>query len=140
MLLELGFAPFVSIVEGAVDCMVVRVVVRERSDGAGDENVLPPPAVTPVRPSDDPALDDLVVVSGLVERVGAADLLLKGGALWLSADGGGDSLPPTEERLPVRPDGGAETKWCTFLWPPGWTHEPGYGLLRTLAFLDLEAY
>jgi hypothetical protein len=91
MLLELGFAPFASIAEGAVDCTVVRVVVRERSDGAGDENVLPPPAVAPVRP------DDLVVVSGLVERVGAADLLLKVAGRWLSDDGGPDTLPPSME-------------------------------------------
>jgi hypothetical protein len=102
VLLELGFAPFVSIAEGAVDCTVVRVVVRERSDGAGDENVLPPPpVVAPVRPPDDSALDDFVV-SALVERVGAVDLLLKVGGLWLPADGGPDSLPPSmEEMLPV---------------------------------------
>ena len=79
MWLEFGFAPFVSIAEGAVDCTVVRVVVRERSEGAGDENVLPPPpVVAPVRPPDDPVLDDLVVVSGLVDGVDG---------LWLFADG-----------------------------------------------------
>jgi hypothetical protein len=27
---------------GAAECIVVRVVVRDRTDGAGDENVLPP--------------------------------------------------------------------------------------------------
>ena len=31
--------------DGAVDCMVVKVVVRERSDWLGDENVLLPPIV-----------------------------------------------------------------------------------------------
>lgn len=29
--------------DGAEDCMVVKVVVRDRTDGAGEENVLPSP-------------------------------------------------------------------------------------------------
>ena len=34
--------------EGAADCMVVSVVVRDRTDGAGDEKVLPSPPVIPL--------------------------------------------------------------------------------------------
>lgn len=68
---------------GAADCIVVRVVVNDRTEGAGEEKVLPsppapceltaPPAVVTV-----PALDCAVsdcVVSGFVDSVGAADLL-----------------------------------------------------------------
>ena len=134
MWLEFGFTPFVSIAEGAVDCIVVRVVVRERSEGAGDENVLPPPpVVAPVRPPDDPALDDLVVVSGLVDEVDG---------LLLSADGGPDfPLTSMEEKLPVRPGAGVEMERCSFLWVLGGAHDAGYGLLREFVvdFLDLEA-
>lgn len=37
--------------DGAADCTVVNVVVNERTDGAGDENVLPsPPPYTPPFP------------------------------------------------------------------------------------------
>ncbi len=75
--------------DGAEDCMVVSVVVRDRTDGAGDENVLPsppplllelsaPPAVAAV-PAFEGAISELTV-SGFVESVGAADLLLIVGA------------------------------------------------------------
>ncbi len=68
--------------EGAADWMVVRVVVRERTEGAGEEKVLPspppfelsaPPAVDLV-PAFDCAVSELTV-SGFVARVGAADAL-----------------------------------------------------------------
>jgi hypothetical protein len=66
--------------DGAADCTVVNVVVNDRTDGAGDENVLPspppfvltpPPTVTVV-----PALEyaaSEIAVSPFVEIVGAAD-------------------------------------------------------------------
>jgi hypothetical protein len=56
---------------GASDCIVVRVVVRERTEGAGEENVLspplreskPPPAVRLV-----PATDDARWEGAVTER------------------------------------------------------------------------
>ncbi len=75
--------------DGAEDCMVVRVVVRDRTDGAGDENVLPspPPLLLELSalptviavPAFEVAISELTV-SGFVESVGAADLLLIVGA------------------------------------------------------------
>ena len=70
--------------EGAVDCMVVSVVVRERAEWFGEEKVLPsppsrqlelraPPAVAVV-PALECAASELMV-SGMVLSVGAADLL-----------------------------------------------------------------
>lgn len=69
---------------GASDCIVVRVVVRDRTDGAGDENVLSPPRREPapliVRLV--PAIDDAAPALGAstdrgvpwsVETVGATD-------------------------------------------------------------------
>jgi hypothetical protein len=60
--------------EGAVDCIVVRVVVRECSEPFGDEKVLPP--LTKLLPP--VSAFDLVecTVSGTVATVGAVDLLL----------------------------------------------------------------
>ena len=65
------------------------VVVRERSEGAGDENVLPSPPpwklelrappVVAIVPAFDTAPSELTV-SGLVDTVGAADLVLIVGA------------------------------------------------------------
>lgn len=60
-----------SMFDGALDCIVVKVVVRERSEWLGEEKVLPPPSVLPV------ALDLAeCTVSTLVATVGAVDLLL----------------------------------------------------------------
>ena len=66
---------------GAADCTVVTVVVKERTLGAGDENVLPappmpfelkaPPAVLTVPAFDCPSE---CVVSAFVDTVGAEDL------------------------------------------------------------------
>jgi hypothetical protein len=60
--------------EGALDCIVVKVVVSERSEWFGEENVLPPPTVLlfPVSALDLPEC----TVSGCVATVGAVDLLL----------------------------------------------------------------
>jgi hypothetical protein len=66
------------IFEGALDCIVVRVVVREWSEPCGEEKVLPPllKLVMPVS-----ALDLVeCTVSGFVATVGAVDLLLLAGA------------------------------------------------------------
>jgi len=72
------------IFEGAADWMVVRVVVKERTEGAGDENVLPSPPPRPLEPKVPPAVVHVPafecsasewIVSRLVETVGAADLL-----------------------------------------------------------------
>ena len=75
--------------DGAADWTVVRVVVRERTDGAGEEKVLPsppprvltpPPTVTNV-PAFEYAASD-IVVSPFVESVGAADFALAAGSCW----------------------------------------------------------
>ena len=70
-------------VAGAADCTVVRVVGRERTDGAGEEKVLPSPpafaeAAVPAPVVVVPVLECAAsecVVSGFVETVGATDLL-----------------------------------------------------------------
>lgn len=72
--------------EGAADCTVVKVVAKDRTDGAGDENVLPspppcvlmpPPAVASVPALEYPASE--IAVSPFVEMVGAFDLALVAG-------------------------------------------------------------
>jgi hypothetical protein len=98
--------------EGAEDWMVVRVVVRERTEGAADEKVLPspppielkwPPAVDLV-PAFDCAVSEFKV-SGFVATVGAADLLLIVGGCWLSLDVGRDCLLCVgETKLMLRPE------------------------------------
>ena len=85
----------IMMLEGAVDCMVVSVVVRERIEWFGEENVLPsppsrqlvlkaPPAVALV-PALECAASELMV-SGIVLNVGAADLLSAIGGWWPSPD------------------------------------------------------
>jgi len=89
--------------EGAADWMVVRVVVRERTEGAGEENVLPSPPVRPLELRAPPtvtvvpAFESAVAVSELtvsvvVETVGAADFLLIDCGCWSSLETGRDSL------------------------------------------------
>lgn len=75
--------------DGAVDCTVVSVVVRDRTEGVRDENVLPspPPVVGAFPVTTVPALEYPVsdrAVSPFVETVGAVDLALVSGA-WLSS-------------------------------------------------------
>jgi hypothetical protein len=95
--LGVGFAtPFAAVL---AECIVVRVVARDRSDGAGDEKVLsaprpvlgPPPTV-PAVPAPDEAPCDCAASecakSGSVDDVGATDLF--------PIVGGG--RPSTEER------------------------------------------
>ena len=67
--------------EGALDWIVVKVVVRERSEWLGDEKVLPPPIVLlcPVSALERPER----IVSLLVATVGAVDLLLFARRRWL---------------------------------------------------------
>lgn len=87
--------------DGAADCIVVRVVVKERTDGVGDEKVLPsppptpfelnaPPAVTLVSAFEYPASE--LIVSGLVDTVGAADLFPMVGGVCPSLETGRDNL------------------------------------------------
>lgn len=73
--------------------MVVKVVVSDRTDGAGEENVLPSPpliaaelTVAPnvaVVPAFEVAASELTV-SAFVAKVGAVDLLLMVGACFPS--------------------------------------------------------
>jgi hypothetical protein len=102
----------------AVECTVVRVVVSDRRDGAGDENVLsaplpvlgPPPTVADVPAPDEAPWD--CVASASVDIVGATDRF--------PIVGGG--RPSTEERLlrsmdevlDVRPVGIDEEDKCPF--------------------------
>ena len=74
-----------SSVEGAALCIVVKVVVKDLTDGAGEEKVLPsPPSLpavlkAPPTVAEVPALEGALsesTVSGFVESVGAVDLLL----------------------------------------------------------------
>lgn len=66
---------------GAIDCIVVSVVVKDRTEGAGEENVLsslrkPPPAVRLVPATEDSICDGAwmeCAASGPVERVGARE-------------------------------------------------------------------
>ena len=88
--------------------MVVSVVVRERTECAGDEKVLSlaTPPVVAVVPAFDGAISELTV-SGFVDTVGAVDLLLMVGAGWPSLDAGRDSLLCDGDiLLTLRPDGG----------------------------------
>lgn len=66
------------------------MVVNDRTDGAGDENVLPsPPPVEPIPPPTVAIVPVLeyaasdIAVSALVEMVGAVDLALVAG-IWFS--------------------------------------------------------
>jgi hypothetical protein len=81
------FCVLYSWVEGAVECTVVRVVVMDRIEGAGDEKVLPSPPPWVLNPSvpvvNVPALEYAAsenAASPLVEIVGAADFALVRGA------------------------------------------------------------
>ena len=69
--------------DGAADCTVVKVVVRDRKDGAGEVKVLPSPPPMPLVLTAPPAVAIVsgfefapseVAVSGLVDTVGATDL------------------------------------------------------------------
>ena len=97
---------------GASDCIVVRVVVSERTDGAGDEKVLSPPRrdskppfavrLVPARddaPCDTAVMDREVYVSWSVETVGAIDRPPVVGGGRPSVDSRGDSLLPREVTL-----------------------------------------
>jgi hypothetical protein len=72
---------------GAAECMVVRVVVKDRTDGAGDEKVLSPwPVLTPPPiVADVPAADDVPCEGAAsewgpsIDIVGVEDLLPKVG-------------------------------------------------------------
>jgi hypothetical protein len=140
------FVLFVFCCAGAVgaapEWMVVRVVVRDRTEGAGDENVLsgPRPELTPhptvaVVPSPDEAPCEAATSecakSGSVDNVGAVDLLPVVGGGRPSWEDRTECLLRFKDELlivfpvgPVenesRPFGGAE---FPFKWPD-W----GYGL------------
>lgn len=101
--------------DGAVDCIVVKVVVSDLSDGAGEENVLPSPPPIPLEltappsvavvPAFDGAASD--TVSGYVDTVGAIDLFPIVGADWSSFETGIDVLLCEGElQLMLLPDGG----------------------------------
>ncbi len=101
--------------EGAVDCIVVNVVVSDLTDGAGEEKVLPSPPPTPLELTAPPRVAVVAAfewaasdtVSGLVDTVGAIDLLPIVGAAWSSLETGIDVLLCEGElQLMLLPDGG----------------------------------
>jgi hypothetical protein len=79
---------------GAAECIVVRVVVKDRTDGAGDEKVLspwpvliPPPMVADVPAADDAPCEGAASECGpSVDIVGAEDLLPMVGGWCPSSD------------------------------------------------------
>lgn len=105
-----------------VECTVVRVVVKERRDGAGEEKVLSapllmlgPPMVGVVPSADDAACDCAATeraASRSVDTVGAFDLYP---TVWdgrSSIDDPNDGSPlPLEEALAVRLVGMVEREW-----------------------------
>lgn len=124
----LGFAlPFeVGAALGAADCIVVRVVVNERREGAGDENVLsaPRPELTPhptvafVPCPEDAACEGAAsecAPSGSVETVAAVDLFPIVGGGRPSSDDRRECLRSTEDALIELPVGTVENE----RWPFG---------------------
>lgn len=80
---------------GAAECIVVRVVVKDRTDGAGDENVLsgprpelsPPPIVADVPAADEAACEGAASECAIsVDMVGASDLFPMVGGWRSSSD------------------------------------------------------
>lgn len=101
--------------EGAVDCMVVNVVVRDLTDGAGEENVLPSPPPKPLELTPPPTVAAVPAfegaaserVSWVVDTVGAIDLLPIVGGCWSSLEIGIETLLcEAELQLMLLPDGG----------------------------------
>jgi hypothetical protein len=109
-----------------VDWTVVRVVVMERTDGAGEEKVLlPPPSVrgaVALVPAPEGATSD-IAVSAVVARVGGRDLP----GSWLSRDGENDLLLCVKELCRDRSGslGSEKARWpfCDSMRP-----DSGYGL------------
>lgn len=108
--------------DGAVDWIVVRVVVSERTEGVGDEKVLPspPPLLFELRApltvatvsAFEYAVSELMV-SGFVDMVGAVDLLpMVGGGCPSFESGSENLLCDGETSLMLRPDGGVwKERW-----------------------------
>lgn len=123
--------------------MVVRVVVRDLTDGAGDENVLSaplpvvliPPPVVAIVPSPEEAQCDLAAsecgTSCSVDKVGATDLFPSVGARPSREERKEDRLCSAEEPLVVTPVGAVAKEAFRvpglvvppFMWP-----DSGYGL------------
>lgn len=101
--------------EGAADCIVVRVVVNERTEGAGEVNVLPSPPSIPFKLRPPPVVPlvsafDCVsecTVSGYVPCVRAGHLVLDVRGCWSSLDVRSDCLLcEGDSSLMLLPDGG----------------------------------
>jgi hypothetical protein len=109
----------------AADCMVVRVVVKERIDGAGDENVLsaplpvlgPPPTVAAVPAPEEAPCDWAASERAMrsVDTVGATDLFpTVGGGIPSTEEWHERWLRSRELVLAVRPVGTVEEEGCPF--------------------------
>lgn len=111
----------VGAVGGAADCIVVRVVVKDRTDGAGEENVLsfPCPELTPhptvaFVPSPDDAAWDCAAseCATSVDIVAAIDLFpIVGGGSPSSDDWIDSPLRFRDDELIVFPVGTVEKDW-----------------------------
>jgi len=132
----------VGAVGGAAECIVVRVVVKDWTDGAGDENVLsaPGPELTPqptvvfVPSPDDAACDcaasECAISVDIVAAIGLFPIV--GGDSPSSDDQTENSLRFKDDELLVFPGGPVEKDWWPlpraahfpFMWP-----DSGYGLL-----------
>ena len=96
--------------------MVVNVVVMERTEGDGDEKVLPSPPPTPfelippLRVAAVPVFEvraSEFTVSGFVDIVGAIDFAPMVGGAWPSLEAGRDDLLCVGEgKFTLWPDGG----------------------------------
>lgn len=92
---------------GAAECIVVSVVVRDRTDGAGDEKVLspwpeptPPPTVADVSTADGASSEGGVSECGpSVDIVGAADLFPMVGGCCPSSDMLAEGLLPRSDSV-----------------------------------------
>lgn len=115
-----------------MDCIVVRVVVMERNEGEGDENVLSRSpsvrATVAVVPAPDFAVSEMVV-SAVVPIVGARDF----GRPWPSCDSVKDTFSlEVELFLEIGVDMGVNEDVCP-LASPCWLERVGteYGLFLT---------
>lgn len=110
----------------ALECIVVRVVVKDRSDGAGEEKVLsaplpvlgPPLTVADVLTPDDAPCDCATsecATSASVDMVGATDRFpIVGGGIPSSEERHERLLRSTDVVLAVRPVGTVEEDICPF--------------------------
>lgn len=127
---------------GAADCIVVRVVVNDLTDGAGEENVLPAPfpvlvaypAVAVVASPDDGACEVAASERATsVDTVAVTDLF--GGGSPSDDDSRESPGGSKEELLELRPVGAVENDKWPLVYATGFP-EAAYGLFLNVAFFE----